>query len=324
MHNPKPASCPLCGAPASDLSYLETYTDPGRLTYDLWSCAACNAWHWNPLQNPGSEWYEHDERYAGRNEDPILEPTENHKRTVALLPPGRVLDVGCGVGNFLAHAKKHGWDCYGIDFDRDAIETGKRTFGLEHLYVSDLRAFHDANPTLRFDLITAFDVFEHIDNHEEFITLIHSMLVPHGHIAMTMPYRKRALWLMPGDVPPRHLTRWDRASLSAYLARHRFRVMRIERQSEGIKPILLKMRFRYGMRFTTGLVGKLKSSVKPKDGSAPTGSARLKVQLALTLARMKDIVLFGVPALMVFLWMLPTPQRYITLFVVAKRCDDRL
>lgn len=324
MHASTPASCALCHAPGDALSYLETYTDPGRLTYDLWSCKACGAWFWNPMKNPGSEWYEHDERYAGRNEDPILEPTENHKRTVAMLPPGRVLDVGCGVGNFLAHAKKHGWECYGIDFDKDAIEAGKRTFGLEHLSVSDLRAFHDAHPEMVFDLITAFDVFEHIDNHEEFITLIRSMLAPNGHIAMTMPYRKRALWLMPGDVPPRHLTRWDRSALSSFLARHHFKVTRIERQSEGIKPVLLKMRFRYGMRFTTGLVGKLKSSVKPKDGSAPVGMAKAKVQLALALARTKDILLFGLPALLVYLWMLPTARRYITLFVIAKRDDAQL
>jgi len=320
MHNPKPEKCLVCGSPEG-ITFLESYTDPLLgTTYDLFSCSACDVWFWNPLKNPGSAWYERDERYAGRNEDPILDPTENHKRTIAFLDSkkGRVLDIGCGVGNFLAHAASKGWECYGIDFDRDAIEAGKHTFGLEHLEVADLREFKEQHPDLTFDLVTAFDVFEHIDNHQEFIELMKGLLKPGGHIAMTMPYRKRALWLMSGDLPPRHLTRWDRGALSKFLEKHGFIVERIERQNEGLRPVLMKMRFRYGKHFSIGLVNSVKASVQKGEKKAPSGAQKFKIKIALLLARTKDIILFGIPALAIWLYMLPGERRYITLFVIAK------
>ena len=138
---------------------------------------------------------------------------------------------------------------------------------------------------------------------------------------MTMPYRKRALWLMPGDLPPRHLTRWDRTALSSFLMRHGFTVAKIERQSEGIRPILLKLRFRFGSLFSIGLVKHVKQSVKTGDGRAPSGMRRAKVRTAEFLARTKDTILLGIPALIIYLSMLPTPRRFITLFVIAEKAQ---
>lgn len=322
MFNPAPHVCLVCGSSGEIIEYLETYTDPlQKVTYDLFSCHSCDVWFWNPLKNPGSDWYERDERYAGRNEDPILEPTENHKRTVAFLEgkQGRVLDIGCGVGNFLAHAAKKSWECYGIDFDRDAIEAGKRTFGLQNLEVNDLSGFAEKHPELKFDLITAFDVFEHIDNHQEFIEVIQKLLAPNGYIAMTMPYRKRALWLMPGDLPPRHLTRWDRHALSNFLEKNGFNVRRIERQNEGLRPVLMKLRFKYGSRLSIGLVKSIKDGSRKVADQKPSDMYLLKIKLAKLLARAKDIMLFGLPALCIWLWMLPGSKRYITLFVIAQK-----
>ena len=97
-----PVQCRLCGVSVS-FPHLESYIDRG-VTYELYRCPSCTAQWWEPFVNPGAGWYESDVRYAGRNSDPILEANEKHRRTISFFgaSTGRVLDVGCGVGNFLA------------------------------------------------------------------------------------------------------------------------------------------------------------------------------------------------------------------------------
>ena len=230
-----PTACPVC-----DSSVPLTLRGEHAVldqTYRCFACSTCMVEFWWPLKNPGATWYEHDERYAGRNEDPILEPNWNHTKIISFLKPmrGRVLDVGCGVGNFLAHAQSQGWEPHGIDFDRDAIEAGKRTFDLKDLEVSDVAEYRAMHSGEQFDLITFFDVIEHIDNHGKFFEHVRALLVPRGYIAMSMPYRHHANFLMPGDLPPRHLTRWDRRSLTNFLERQDFEVCYLGRRTEGLR-----------------------------------------------------------------------------------------
>jgi SAM-dependent methyltransferase len=318
----KPSNCPLCHQ-ATQFEHKDTYQDPGGLKYDLYACKTCDAWFWEPLKNPGGEWYAHDPRYADRNSDPILEPNWNHKKIISFLAPftGSVLDVGCGVGNFLAWARSSGWETQGIDFDKDAIEAGKRTFGLERMEVASITDFAARNQNKTFDLVTAFDVFEHIDNHDEFIATIKKLLVPRGYVAMSMPYRKRAAWLMPGDWPPRHLTRWDRHSIKRYLEGQGLEVLYLNRKTEGLRFIILKFRFMFGKYLSFGMVKKVKDSVKSSDGRAAAGSARTRVKLMEALAKTKDAVIFGIPAFFVWLAMLPTSYKYVTLYVIARKRD---
>ena len=183
----RPSTCPLCDA-ADILGPIESHQDAGT-EYTLHECRNCSGQFWWPFTNPGAHWYERDERYADRNSDPILAPNEKHRATVAHFKgrEGRVLDVGCGVGNFLAYAVANGWDGWGVDFDQDAIEAGKRTFSLTNLEVADLREFRERHPDLRFDLVTYFDVFEHLDNHQAFVTDVASILAPGGSVSLSMP-----------------------------------------------------------------------------------------------------------------------------------------
>ncbi len=231
--------------------------------------------------------------------------------------PGRVLDVGCGVGNFLALAKEKGWECWGIDFDQDAIEAGKKTFGLEHLEVADLAQFAQVHPGIRFDLITFFDVFEHIDAHREFLLQVRTLLAPGGHIALSVPYRHGWRWLLPHDLPPRHLTRWDEKSLTNILARHDFSIRRVWRLPASLYFLVMKFRFRYGAWTSLGLVRKIKKEgMQAGVGTTPKTSS--KVRVISFLAKAKDVLLFGLPALVVWLVLLPTRARYTDLYVVAK------
>ena len=317
--NTAPRTCVLCGS--TSIAKRESVEVSGA-HYDLYACTACEGQWWNPFHNPGSVWYERDERYADRNRDPILEPNEKHRGTIRYFgdSTGRVLDVGCGVGNFLAYAEEKGWEGWGIDFDRDAIEAGKNSFGLDHLEVADLTEFSQQHPSLRFDLVTFFDVFEHLDDHGEFITKVRSVLSPGGSIALSMPYRHGWRWLMPHDLPPRHLTRWDEGSLARFLESRGFTVRMVKRLPASFYFLVMKMRFRYGKWASFGLVGKVKEAATASRAEA-TGIVRRppgRVRLVQSLAKMKDTVLFGIPAAVLWIGLLFTRARYTDFYVVAE------
>jgi len=311
-----PTSCPLCNTP-TPLPTGRTHTD-NTVLYTQYGCAACTVEFWWPLKNPGAEWYSKHERYGVRNADPVWGATVNHKKTLSLLAAykGAVLDVGCGIGNFLELAKKRGWECAGVDIDPDAVESAKRKTGIAELAATDVVTYAKAHPA-RFDLITFYDVLEHVDNHNEFLAAILSLLKSGGHIAMSMPYRKHALWLMKGDLPPVHLTCWDRTSLQKFLEARGFDVVYMRRSSEGVWPIVMKLRFKYGSKLSFGAVQaarKATGSTVVKPGKRP-----LTVSVVHALAKMKDAVLFGIPALIIFIAMLPSEKRYVDLFAIARK-----
>jgi SAM-dependent methyltransferase len=314
-----PTKCPLCRA-AAPFKCARKHEE-GEITYTLYGCHTCDAEFWWPLKNPGAIWYDHDVRYAGGNTEPVWAPHWYHKRILSYLAPfnGRVLDVGCGNGNFLVSAQKSGWKSYGIDISSTAVEAGKKWFGLDGLEVSDIVTYARTYVGEKFDLVTFFDVLEHVDNHNEFIESVRTLLKPGGYVAMSMPYRKHAQWLMPLDVPPRHLTRWDRTSLKRFLEGHGFSVVLITRHTDGLWPIILKLRFNFGRRLSFGAVNAVKRSL---DNKPETQKKRLfLVRVTQLIAKIKDTCIFGLPAVLIWLFMLPSPYRYRTLYAIARKYE---
>lgn len=313
-------NCPFCTS--KNTHQISHYS---KNDYKLFECKDCLGQFWTPFKNPGAEWYERDERYSGRNHQPLLLPNWNHKKVISFLKEkkGKVLDIGCGTGNFLAHAKERGWDPYGIDFDRDAIATSKEVFHLENTYVTDLTNYVKSVNNNSFDLITFFDVFEHIDNHNEFLNIVKGLLKNDGYVAMSMPYRNGARWLLPHDLPPRHLTRWDRTSIKKFLEKHGFCVKYIARRTEGINFLVLKLRFRYGKYTSFNIVSKIRKMYEKKDGKVQFESKKAEVVHAVSmLAKIKDLVLFGIPAVLIWIAMLFSPKRYVTLYVIAQKNEN--
>lgn len=72
---------------------------------------------------------------------------------------GRLLDFGCGIGNFVSFAVGNGWDAYGIDLSSRAIEYArKRNLNVRQGSI-EKSGFQDDF----FDVITMWDVIEHFD-----------------------------------------------------------------------------------------------------------------------------------------------------------------
>src|SRR3989344_1434618 len=304
----------------SDAPIIETHVSDA-VEYSLHHCQKCGVEYWTPFKNPGAEWYEKDLRYASRNIDPEIEPNWHQKKTINFLGPrmGRLLDVACGAGTFLYWARKKGWGVSGIDFDRDAIRTAKEVFKLDNVYDVDLTQYIKDHPESKFDLVSLFDIFEHIDNHKEFLREVGAVLLPKGYIAISSPYRYGARWLMGDDFPPRHLTRWDRRSITRYLDEQGFKVVYIKRMSEGVGFLVTKVRRKYGEYFSMNLIGKMKSKAR-KEGKIDLDSPEEKnISRVHKLARVKDWLVFGLPAVFLWLGLFFSQKCYITLFVIAQK-----
>lgn len=144
-----------------------------------------------------------------------------------------MLDIGCGSGDFLVTARENGYNVHGIDFDRRAIEIGSERFGLANLYYGTLEDFIQDNTSGQFDVITFFEVLEHLEEPLQFFYYIKKILKTGGFIAFSVPNRKRwiknSVWF---DYPPHHLTRWSQESIKKFLERNNFEIIRIKTDSE--------------------------------------------------------------------------------------------
>ncbi len=99
-----------------------------------------------------------------------------------------VLDIGCGRGAFLKYSANHrpAWELYGSDINDRAVEdlrvelAGKATLEVAS---ADRRPFG----TREFDVITAFDVLEHLDEPAGTLASIRSWLKPGGVAVFVVP-----------------------------------------------------------------------------------------------------------------------------------------
>lgn len=128
------------------------------------------------------------EHYSGFREDAVF---ANKIRTIIdssllpLLPAGAsVLDVGCGNGEFLAAAAERGCRTYGLDFSEAAAQMC-RGRGLA-AQSGDFLTFDFADRA-PFDLVTFWDVCEHLPNPVDFLTRAFSLIKPGGHVVVKVP-----------------------------------------------------------------------------------------------------------------------------------------
>jgi 2-polyprenyl-3-methyl-5-hydroxy-6-metoxy-1,4-benzoquinol methylase len=94
-------------------------------------------------------------------------------------PPARLLDVGCAAGFALTALRERGYDVRGVELSRPMAELARRRIGDEaavHCGVLEESLFGGA----KFDVITMFDVVEHVEDPVAFLATARRMLSPGG------------------------------------------------------------------------------------------------------------------------------------------------
>jgi 2-polyprenyl-3-methyl-5-hydroxy-6-metoxy-1,4-benzoquinol methylase len=157
-------------------------------------------------------------------------------------PPGgqRLLDIGCGNGDFLANARDAGWDAVGIDADPEAVAIARQR-GLD-VRTGSIELF--AGETGCFDAITLSHVLEHLHDPGQMIRAVHRLLKPGGVLFVDTPNiqsggarRWGRNWR--GLESPRHLVIFSMAGLVGMLKSAGFEQVEARRRTAVRRSIYL-------------------------------------------------------------------------------------
>jgi 2-polyprenyl-3-methyl-5-hydroxy-6-metoxy-1,4-benzoquinol methylase len=118
-----------------------------------------------------------------------------------LVPAARILDVGCAAGYFLRIVKQFGHDVHGVELSEAIAKEAVAALGTDRVHIGtldDAVAAMDYQPQ-SFDLITLWDVIEHIPNPQAVLHRIRTLLKPGGRLLLeTQNVASRwARWLGP-------------------------------------------------------------------------------------------------------------------------------
>jgi 2-polyprenyl-3-methyl-5-hydroxy-6-metoxy-1,4-benzoquinol methylase len=142
----------------------------------------------------------------------------------------KVLDVGCGEGNFLAKVQGKGAIASGIELNRKAAKIAKDK-GI-HVHEELLQSHQLID---FYDVVTSFQVLEHVADPLAFVQGCIKVLRPGGTLVIGVPNDDSFLRLDPTNYlnqPPHHMGLWNRRSLSALAA-----VTDLEIKSFEIEPL---------------------------------------------------------------------------------------
>lgn len=143
---------------------------------------------------------------------------------------GTLLDVGCSTGLFLDRARKAGFAVKGVEFSQDSAAFARSRFGL---MVED-GSIHDSREAPEsIDVLTMFDVIEHVPDPLADMAAALRLLKPGGWFVLSTPNidglfprasypLAKALDYWPHPEPPYHLYQFSVATLSAMLAKAGF------------------------------------------------------------------------------------------------------
>lgn len=146
----------------------------------------------------------------------------------------KILDIGCGNGDFVRLASLLGWDAQGLDPDPSAVAAGRK---------AGLMVMEGGFPNVdmsdgQFDVVILSNVIEHVHDPVLALREVYRILKPSGRIWLATPNLDSAghhifqnNWR--GIEPPRHLVIFNPSSLILACKRVGFKNLVFKRQPPG-------------------------------------------------------------------------------------------
>jgi SAM-dependent methyltransferase len=157
---------------------------------------------------------------AARSADGVSSEAQG-ARTRASLPESRVLDIGCGAGATMDHLKRYGRP-HGIDLSALPLRYSRQRGHQRTLRASATELPFDSES---FDLVTALDVIEHLENDAQGLAEIRRVLKPGAPAVIFVP-AFQSLW-GPNDVQSGQKRRYRLSQLRAAVEKAGLRIERI-------------------------------------------------------------------------------------------------
>jgi len=142
----------------------------------------------------------------------------------------KILDLGCGTGDFLQVCKKNNWEIIGVEPNGKARQKAKEKAIVPHKSIQEIK-------NKKFNVITLWHVLEHIPDLNHTLSKINSLLEKNGYLIIAVPnYRSYdakhygKFWAAY-DVP-RHLWHFSKKSINIISKEHDMELIKT-------KPMLL-------------------------------------------------------------------------------------
>lgn len=161
---------------------------------------------------------------------------------------GKLLDIGCGTGSFLATMKGADWEVTGLEPDSDARKQVADLHGIKALPSEELFTLGQK----QFDVISMWHVMEHVHHLDEYAKRIHEVLKNDGYFVIAVPnYTSldasiyQAKW--GGYDVPRHLHHFSPASMQYFMENNGFKVLAYNRLPfDSFYVSLLSEKYKFG------------------------------------------------------------------------------
>lgn len=197
--------CDSCGLYQTDLkkeyeSFVKAFYGKGYFTGD-------------PTRGAYTS-YRKDKPYITKNMHRFLAEVKKHK------PAGKLLDAGCAYGYFIELALANGYDAYGFDPSHHAVGEARKIVGSDRVKEGTIGGVR-YNGEL-FDVITLFDVFEHLSDPKKDMQKLMKLLAPDGILVIAtgdtdsiMAKTLKRRWTFFN--PPQHLFFFNQKNLTRFL-----------------------------------------------------------------------------------------------------------
>ena len=278
-------SCPACGKSTSASTYHATYgawPRHGGKDAPRWALAHSRCECSHIYANPQPTFTElvpfygddyHQFVASPRSDEQIRQDVngaaDGRFNRIRVVPGGRFLDIGCGIGDTVAHMAALGMQAQGLEVSEPGVLIGRKR-GLEIFHGTLQQANY---PDDTFDSVTLFHVLEHVQDAVDLLRTVARIMKPDGEFLLIVPNANSMMFALLKDLwmnvdVPRHIHHFTPASLRAtaeraglaiaditteslpwmmeieleYWLRHRYRVpIRLSKKTGYLKPLARRL-----------------------------------------------------------------------------------
>ncbi len=220
--------CPWCGSDKAQINLWLKDEFLSKEDFHICECLNCGLLYTMPRPSKdkignyykSEEYYSHQENKKGfipKIYECVKKVNLRHKYKLSTegLETGNMMDIGCGVGDFIHTAEVKGWQCVGVEPSDDAKAIAKKRVKANIIRSEELEKLTDGT----FDLITMWHVLEHVDELKWQVSQLQRLVKPNGRIVIAVPNYKsydgqyyKEHWAAY-DVP-RHLNHFNKQTIT--------------------------------------------------------------------------------------------------------------
>jgi SAM-dependent methyltransferase len=265
-------NCPLCGSINHVQAYLSKdrhYGIPGL--YRIVRCCGCTLLFLNPMYSDQelaelypTDYYAYQDNFPRNRWKSIVRGLLGYRvgtRDPEFSKPGKMLDLGCGSGWFIANMRNQGWQTHGVEISSAAADLGRKNAGLD-IFSGTLE--QAAFPSESFDYVRSNHSFEHISTPNETLAEIRRILKPAGKLLVGVPNDASLTSRVFGQYwwyrgAPVHPFTYSVSTLTALLKKHHFAVEKIVYNSDAwgiLGSFQIWLNRKNGRRSNEGMVSR--------------------------------------------------------------------